>query len=115
MATIRTKLELMSGQEDCPICYETFCEAVPGLPVEMDEHFLPAETLGCCHKVCKPCWKAWCEACGGGHAICPLCRHDEFVSAVVRHPRRRRSDPPPLDPTFSVERADSDAPSSGGF
>jgi len=71
LQSIKTKLDLMAEQEDCPICLEAFSEEVV------------ATTLGCCHKVCSECWECWNEQMHGGHAFCPLCRHDDFLGNFV--------------------------------
>lgn len=67
------KLEFLASndQNECPVCLETFQESGAGAP----------ETLGCCHKVCKECWKNWSSVMGA-RVFCPLCRHDEFLGAV---------------------------------
>jgi hypothetical protein len=59
-----------SEQEECPICLESFSAD------------LPAETLGCCHRVCRDCWAHWSSVMHG-HPFCPLCRNDEFIQAVA--------------------------------
>merc|ERR1712139_53684 len=59
-----------SEQEECPICLEAFSEE------------LPAETLGCCHRVCKDCWAHWSSVMHG-NPFCPLCRNEEFIQAVA--------------------------------
>jgi len=59
-----------SEQEECPICLEIFSKD------------LPAETLGCCHRVCRDCWAHWSSVMHG-HPFCPLCRNDEFLEAVA--------------------------------
>lgn len=69
---IKTKLDLMADQQECPICLEPFSDEVV------------AHTLGCCHKVCTACWDCWNQEMHGGHAFCPLCRHDEFLSNFVQ-------------------------------
>jgi len=74
MEAFEKKLEFLAqnDQEECPICLETFSAD------------LPADTLGCCHKVCRECWTHWC-AVMHGQPFCPLCRNDEFVEALHRH------------------------------
>jgi len=73
LASIRTKLELLNREVDCPICLER---------LEADGQ--PATTLPCCHKVCATCWDGWVQARGGAHgAFCPLCRHAEFLEFVL--------------------------------
>merc|ERR550525_178839 len=60
------KLEFLAtnDQKECPICLEDFSTDSP------------AETLGCCHKVCRECWTQWSKAMYG-HPFCPLCRNEE--------------------------------------
>ena len=45
---IKTKLDLIAQQDDCPICLEALD---PGA----------CKVLGCCHKTCLPCWDQWTE------------------------------------------------------
>lgn len=73
MEGFEKKLEFLAknDQDDCPICLE---------PFSTDS---PAETLGCCHKVCRECWSNWSTVMSG-RPFCPLCRNDEFVEAVTR-------------------------------
>lgn len=68
------KLEFLASndQSECPICLEDF--------VAGGDH--AAETLGCCHKVCKDCWSNWSSVMSG-RPFCPLCRHEEFLGAVA--------------------------------
>jgi len=76
MTDFEKKLEFLanSEQNECPICLEDFTADSP------------AETLGCCHKVCRSCWEHWTEVMHG-HPFCPLCRNEEFVETLV-HRRR---------------------------
>jgi len=67
---IRIKLELLSHQEECPICLEEF-----------DNEHMP-QLLICCHKVCDDCWEHW-KALRHGRVFCPLCRNEEFVVDVL--------------------------------
>lgn len=69
------RLEYLANETetDCPICLEPFSES--GTHV--------AETLGCCHKVCKECWQHWTQIMHGS-PFCPLCRHDAFVNVVAQ-------------------------------
>lgn len=67
---IHTKVELLGQLGDCPICLDP-----------MDTLTRPAQTLPCCHKVCKECWENWQEV-RYGHAVCPLCRQDAFLEAI---------------------------------
>ena len=78
LAGLRTKLDLLSRQGDCPICLEPFCPPCDEGAAEPKA----AETLPCCHKVCTDCWARWNEVRRGG-AFCPLCRHAEFLDAVL--------------------------------
>lgn len=55
---------------DCPFCIET---------IQRGEE----KVLGCCHKVCAECWQNW-VAIKGHAAFCPLCRHNEFLSEILR-------------------------------
>jgi hypothetical protein len=73
------KLELLAQEteNDCPVCLE---------PFEVDGARI-AETLGCCHKVCKQCWAHWTRVMHG-NPFCPLCKHDEFVNVVAQHGHR---------------------------
>lgn len=59
LSSIRTKLDLLATQADCPVCFEKF-----GADRE-------AFTLSCCHKVWAECWRNW-SAINHGHAACPL-------------------------------------------
>lgn len=70
LALIKTRLDLLGQQEDCPVCFEVFSSE------------RPPTTLGCCHKVCAECWAHW-TAMRHGAAFCPLCRHDEFLDNVL--------------------------------
>jgi len=69
LAGIRTKLELLGRQDECPICLESLEEA-------------EVEVLGCCHKTCAECWSHW-RAARGTAAFCPLCKHEEFLQEVL--------------------------------
>lgn len=73
------KLEFLATQTetDCPVCLEPFTEG--------GSHV--AETLGCCHKVCKECWQHWSQVMHG-NPFCPLCRHDAFVDMVAQQAHR---------------------------
>lgn len=70
------KLDFLAtnAQEECPICLESFSEQ------------LPAETLGCCHRVCSDCWAHWSSVMQG-RPFCPLCRNDEFIHALSSRAR----------------------------
>ena len=65
---IQTKLDLLSRQEDCPICLE---------PLDDDPN-----VLGCCHKTCSECWANW-KLMQGNNAFCPLCKHNDFLGSVM--------------------------------
>jgi len=69
------KLEFLAANEqsECPICLESFSES--------GEH--AAETLGCCHKVCKDCWANW-SAVMHGRPFCPLCKEDAFLGVIAQ-------------------------------
>jgi len=67
---IRTKLELLSHQGECPICLDEF------------DNVHQPQLLACCHKVCDECWEHW-KALRHGQVFCPLCRNDEFVEDVM--------------------------------
>lgn len=76
LESFEKKLEFLASndQVECPVCLETF-----------EEHGMhAAETLGCCHKVCKDCWTNW-SAVMHGRPFCPLCRNDEFLGAIAEH------------------------------
>jgi len=62
-----------SDQSECPVCLESFALVGPRV----------AQTLGCCHKVCKECWGHWCVA-THGRPFCPLCKNEEFLGTVAR-------------------------------
>lgn len=72
---ITTKLDLLSSQTECPICFEDFG------PGRM------ATTLGCAHKACTECWSHWSAMCGRS-IVCPLCRNEEFVERVLGRVRQ---------------------------
>lgn len=77
MAAILTgfekKLEFLakSEQAECPICLETFKSEGPNV----------AETLSCCHRVCRECWEHWTVV-THNRPFCPLCKNEEFLGAV---------------------------------
>jgi len=77
LAGIRTKLELLTQQTECPVCLECFDAS----PTASDAP-RAATTLGCAHKVCNECWQHWCEL-QGRNAFCPLCRHEEFLQQML--------------------------------
>jgi hypothetical protein len=76
LGSIKTKLELLARQDDCPICLEPLAEDAEG----GDD--AGVVVLGCCHKVCRECWDEWVKL-KRGRAFCPLCRNDEFLGDVV--------------------------------
>lgn len=73
MGGFEQKLDFLAknDQTECPVCLEEFSPEAP------------AETLGCCHKVCRECWAHWTTVMRG-HPFCPLCRNEEFVEALHR-------------------------------
>jgi hypothetical protein len=81
----KLKFLAQNDQVECPVCLDPF-----------DGEAKVAETLGCCHKVCKECWQNWNRVMRG-RPFCPFCRHEEFLGAVAA----RASDP-------SVSDSDSD-------
>lgn len=72
--TFEKKLEFLrsNDQAECPVCLEPFAS---------DGEHAP-ETLSCCHKVCRDCWRNWSSVMHGS-PFCPLCRHEEFLGAVA--------------------------------
>lgn len=74
LKTIRTKLELLGSQDECPICFE----ALEGRP---------SVALGCAHAVCTECWGHWERAQAAQHrrAFCPLCKNEDFISSVLTY------------------------------
>lgn len=73
LASLRTKLELLNRDCDCPICLEPIDSQSPS----------PAMALPCCHRVCQPCWQGWMQARGVHNVFCPLCRHADFLEFVL--------------------------------
>jgi len=71
LSSIKTRLELLSSQTECPICYEDFGPD------------RPSTTLSCAHKACTECWGNWSQVCGGRMAVCPICRNEEFLERVL--------------------------------
>mmetsp|Transcript_64038 Transcript_64038/g.111576 ORF Transcript_64038/g.111576 Transcript_64038/m.111576 type:complete len:475 (+) Transcript_64038:91-1515(+) len=67
----KLKFLAQNDQVECPVCLESFNSSTNA-----------AETLGCCHKVCKECWHQWTKVMRG-RAFCPLCRNGEFLGAVA--------------------------------
>jgi len=74
------KMELLATltESDCPVCLEPFAE----------EGAHVAETLGCCHKVCRECWVHWTRVMHGS-PFCPLCRSEAFLGAVAERATMR--------------------------
>jgi hypothetical protein len=68
----KLKFLAQNDQADCPICLEPFQEG----------DAKAAETLGCCHKVCRECWQNWSKIMRG-RPFCPFCRHEDFLGAVA--------------------------------
>lgn len=71
LKTLESRLQILGGQDDCPVCLDTLEDAE-------GEH--PVTTLGCCHKVCTSCWKYWVQM--QPAAFCPVCRQHDFLDAV---------------------------------
>jgi len=67
----KLKFLAQNDQVECPVCLDSF-----------DSGAKAAETLGCCHKVCKECWHNWAKVMRG-RPFCPFCRHEEFIGAVA--------------------------------
>eukprot|EP00932_Pfiesteria_piscicida_P004593 SRR837773.14500.p2 GENE.SRR837773.14500~~SRR837773.14500.p2 ORF type:complete len:142 (+),score=51.38 SRR837773.14500:28-426(+) len=76
---LEKKLQFLATNEqsECPVCLECFAPSGPHV----------AQTLGCCHKVCKECWENWTVAMHG-RPFCPLCKNEEFLGAVAAGLRR---------------------------
>lgn len=79
LANLRTRLEMLSNEEDlgeCPFCLEDM--------TPMAKHVDGNKTmvLTCCHRVCQDCWESWVQI-KGPQAFCPLCRHEEFVQVIL--------------------------------
>ncbi len=74
MADFDRKLELLSSQTECPVCFDAFTS----------DGEKRAEVLGCCHSVCKDCWKN-IQQLAPGRALCPMCRYEDFYVAVSGH------------------------------
>lgn len=77
LESFEKRLEFLAqnDQTECPVCLEAFS---PGT-----RH--AAETLGCCHKVCKECWEHWVQV--AHPPFCPLCRNEEFLGVVMGRAR----------------------------
>ncbi len=71
MADFDRKLALLSSQTECPVCFDAFAA----------EGEKRAEVLGCCHSVCKDCWKH-IQQLAPGRPLCPMCRYEDFYVAI---------------------------------
>jgi len=71
LGEMRTKLELLTSQTECPVCLEPFGTE------------RPASALSCAHKVCAECWGHWSAMSPGSTTFCPLCRHEEFLERIL--------------------------------
>lgn len=70
LSSFKTRLELLQEEPgECPICLEQ---------IEKDN----IQILGCSHKTCKSCWSNYEEFKNNRNLLCPLCRHEEFVSSL---------------------------------
>jgi hypothetical protein len=61
-----------SAQTECPVCLENFSVG------------RPADTLACCHKICRDCWTRWSTVmhARSKHPFCPCCNSQEFIGTV---------------------------------
>ena len=106
LADIRTKLELLGSQDECPVCLEPFSgggagagqaegeakdeagagAAGPAGPGAGGAGDKVTVTLGCAHMVCGVCWEQWKKTQQRQHAraFCPLCRNSDFLQSVMR-------------------------------
>jgi hypothetical protein len=87
---IRTKLELLTSQVECPICMDCFATEGAGGAAGAEGGdaaggITDVITLGCCHKVCTDCWRHW-SGMQRGAACCPLCRKPEFLQGILNAP-----------------------------
>lgn len=80
LQSIRTKIELLASQAECPVCLEAFTADDNETGEQTD--VLETQTLGCCHKLCKPCWVHW-QRVNRHHAFCPLCRQQDFLVRIM--------------------------------
>ena len=78
LETIKSRLELLAQQDDCPVCLEPIHLA----SMDSDSEAVEVKVLSCCHKVCAPCWEKWTRVAGGG-AFCPLCKNREFLGVIM--------------------------------
>jgi hypothetical protein len=109
LAQIKTKLELLDRQCECPVCLEPLRgvggggaaatatittggkksdgegDAGGGGGSGEGEGGLPFTTLSCCHKVCVECWAGWSRMQSQLQqpAFCPLCRHRQFLERIM--------------------------------
>jgi len=72
LSMIKTRIELLAEQDDCPVCLEPLGECGE------EPH-----VFSCCHKVCGECWRHWSEMHRGG-AFCPMCRQEDFLGDIMR-------------------------------
>merc|ERR1711939_60354 len=72
LAMIKTRIELLAQQDDCPVCLEP-----------LEECGEEPHVFSCCHKVCGECWQHWSELHRGG-AFCPMCRQEDFLGDIIR-------------------------------
>jgi hypothetical protein len=92
LQSMRTKLELLGSQAECPVCLEPFHEVEEGGEAggagsdgstgRSGLVHRPATTLGCCHKVCTSCWEHW-RRINPHNAFCPLCREQDFLVRIM--------------------------------
>lgn len=73
---IRTKLELLGSQDECPVCFD----ALEGRSTV---------ALGCAHACCSDCWDSWETCCKeqGRRPFCPLCKNEAFIESVCTYAR----------------------------
>jgi len=96
---IKTKLDLIAQQDNCPICLDTMEDLAP----------TDVKVLGCCHKVCAECWTQW-QAIKHGQAFCPLCKHEEFLTDVCEG----HAVPPEMFQRVQASVAATSPPAAGG-
>jgi len=71
LAMIKSRLDLLAQQDECPVCLE-----------QLGECGEEPHVFGCCHKVCGECWEHWSNM-HRGAAFCPLCRNEEFLGDIM--------------------------------
>ena len=93
--TMRSKLELLAQQLECPVCLEPFLlpaeeeeeeeEEEEPIDADAEEPLRPALVLSCCHKVCDACWANWSATCADMKRtpFCPLCNQDQFLATIL--------------------------------